>query len=155
MLMRIQRTLDSKCVWDHLLIWEKKFPCVKPPRVRVHCGVWKCHIEGVFPHCLPCLHTTVSVWVLQCRSKAHIRCFFLWSIYHHHLRSLAESPKGWHSRDPAAWMQKVPRSSPVTTDLLGQFPSLCEVVMRALHRREKQARHPQAASLPVWHRCLW
>lgn len=46
--MRIQRTLGSKCVWDHLLIWEKKFPYVKLQRVRMHCGVWGCHIEGVF-----------------------------------------------------------------------------------------------------------
>lgn len=60
--MRIQRTLDSKCVWDHFLIWEKKFPCVKPQRIRMHCGVWECHIEGVF---LLVSH----VYTLQCLSE--------------------------------------------------------------------------------------
>lgn len=122
MLMRIQRTLDSKCVWDHFLIWEKKFPCVKPQRVRMHCGVWECHIEGVF---LLVSH----VYTLQCLSEHYSliqsthQVLFLQIIYHHHLRSLAESPKDWHSRDPAAWTQKAPCSSPMTTDLLEQFPS--------------------------------
>lgn len=91
--MRIQRTLGSKCVWDHLLIWEKKFPWVKLQRVRMHCGVWGCHIEGVFllvshGYTLQCLSERYSL--IQ---STHQVLFFLQIICHHHLRSLAESPK--------------------------------------------------------------